>query len=254
MVKCPRCGSEFPDNVRYCMSCGAVLSPQGTRNVSGPFSVKKRGKKRNRQSAARKSTRKRRRIAVPVAAIICILVIVIATLRVFVFPRGGFAFDSDACRCLEDPLEELYQEGFSDAASGQYEAAVLAALPEGVNSDQVNVSTDTLLSSSQELRDLVESVKADGSDSPLSFYVDLNSSMDELSNDMLAKIENEMRSLGVDKDVDTGYKAELKVTVDTYKDTPLIKDNQNKVFDIKDIGVYVIEIGDRWYLWPLQEK
>lgn len=170
------------------------------------------------------------------------------------FPKGGYAFDFDAYQCLEEPLEELYQDGFSDAASGQYEAAVLAALPEGVDIDRVDVSTDTLLSSSQELRDLVESVTTDESDSPLSFYVDLNSSVDEIGNDMLAKIESEMRSLGVDKDVSTGYKIELKVNVDTYKDTPLIKDDQNKVFDVKDIGVYTIEIGDRWYLWPLQEK
>lgn len=182
------------------------------------------------------------------------LVIVIATLRVFVFPKGGYAFDFDAYQCLEEPLEELYQDGFSDAASGQYEAAVLAALPKGVDIDRVDVSTDTLLSSSQELRDLVESVTTDESDSPLSFYVDLNSSVDEKGNDMLAKIESEMRSLGVDKDVGTGYKIELKVNVDTCKDTPLIKDDQNKVFDVKDIGVYTIEIGDRWYLWPLQEK
>lgn len=254
MAKCPRCGSEFPDNVRYCMSCGAVLLLQGTKNVPEPMNVKEKGKKGNRQSTARKPTGKKRRIAMPVAAIICMLVIVIAALRVFVFPKGGYAFDFDAYQCLEEPLEELYQDGFSDAASGQYEAAVLAALPKGVDIDRVDVSTDTLLSSSQELRDLVESVTTDESDSPLSFYVDLNSSVDEIGNDMLAKIESEMRSLGVDKDVGTGYKIELKVNVDTCKDTPLIKDDQNKVFDVKDIGVYTIEIGDRWYLWPLQEK
>ena len=218
------------------------------------MNVKEKRKKGNRQSTARKSTGKRRRIAMPVAAIICMLVIVIAALRVFVFPKDGYAFDSDAYQCLEEPLEELYQDGFSDAASGQYGAAVLAALPKGVDIDRVDVSTDTLLSSSQELRDLVGSVTTGESDSPLSFYVDLNSSVDEMGNDMLAKIESEMRSLGVDKDVGTGYKIELRVTVDTCKDTPLIKDDQNKVFDVKDIGVYTIEIGDRWYLWPLQEK
>lgn len=253
MVKCPRCGNEFPDNVRYCMSCGSVLSLQGAKTVPGPLNVKKK-KKGNRQSTARKPTGKRRCIAMPVAAIICMLVIMAAALRIFVFPKGGYTFDFDAYQCLEEPLEELYQDGFSDAAFRRYEAAVLAVLPKGVDIDQINVNTDTLLSSSQELRDLVESVKADGSDSPLSFYVDLNSSVDEISNDMLAKIESEMRSLGVDKDVGAGYKIELKVTVDTYRDTPLIKDDQNKVFDVKDIGVYTIEIGDRWYLWPLQEK
>ena len=79
-MKCPQCGSEIPNNVKFCPNCGMMLfSEQGGRNpYSGnPYSGNQYGANNNNTQPPRNSLIPIIASIVAILAVICVVLVVL---------------------------------------------------------------------------------------------------------------------------------------------------------------------------------
>lgn len=245
-MQCPNCGYSNSEKGKFCIRCGTDFSKY--KNDQTQFRSEQTSEKREKRGQRAHRVPK----CIPFAAIVFTAFVAIILGRELLFPERGYSDYYYAAQAFEDALQEMCDENFSDTSVSEYKKAVADALPQGVKSGDVNVGSDPLANGSEELKALLGSVSKDD-DSGLYVYV-IASEGKSLKPEALNEINDEMHACGIESDAEEGYGVEVKAKVEAYEDTSLLKRDEQKSETLDDVGISLIKVGDRWYLWPSQKR
>lgn len=243
-MRCQQCGCDNPSKMFYCAQCGTPLRKSG----NGLFSEDVEGRSSEPGKTPSCGFRKKVKL-IPFAALIWMLIAGLVTGKEMIFPENGYASAYDAIDTLEDPIDNILECDFDDAALNEYSAVVRDALPGGAGPKDVEINIDALKSYPEGFRDLLRFADEDSAGAGLGIVTALTEA-GELENASLSVISDEMKSAGVVGNVETGYAISLSVTIAAYEDTSILKQGDEESAEIDDIGVYAVQVDGRWYLWP----
>ena len=191
-----------------------------------------------------------------IAIVAAVAVVAVAALSFFgnlLGGKSGHGTAHDVAQTLEEPLNDIYANGFDDESLNGFAEALVDELPSDVVDAELQKSGMTKDEAVEEIASSISSSMSSMSSVKSCLdKMEIKTSIrlgDELDSSAIDDINEKLEDYDIYDSVAEGYKIGADVTVKALEDLPALSKGETKTNSVSNIGAEAIKIGDKWYLW-----